>query len=433
MAGGVSTALERLYKSGGRNQSWWYLNQDQVRSQSRSAVRHFNGEKIPAQLCDAHYRFCNEFVWPIMHDLAEHAVYREEDFFLYSRFNAIFAAQIERQKSNDPYFVQDYQLALMPKLLKRNGRESAIFWHIPWPKHVPEQFLHPILEIAHSMLSAKAIGFHTQEYADNFNAFVDKHMPFMASSRQFGHIAEVVVAPLGLDLEYWANHSDGKPTPVAEKLKDTQFILSVERADYTKGVVDRLKAIDLLFERNPELIGELTFVQICGRTRAGIKAYDTYWKQCQELIANLEAKYATENWKPVMNITQSLTAEELTYLYKRAAVMLVSPVRDGLNLTAKEFIAVQSKEQPGTLALSTGAGVAEEFAQYAITFEPADSEAIVDATLRCLHMPPTQRLRRNLRLKQVLANNPLQLWCDTFTKALYEDKFATGAAEEEAA
>ncbi len=419
MAGGVSTALDRLYKSGGRNQSWWYLDQDQVKSQSRSAVRLHSGEKIPLALCDAHYRFCNEFIWPIMHDLSEHAIYKEEDYFLYTRFNAIFAAQIERQQSHDPYFVQDYQLALLPKLLKRQGRDSAIFWHIPWPKSVPQEFVAPIVELAQAMLSAKAIGFHTQEYVDNFNNFVDQYLPFFANSRTFGHVAEVVAAPLGLDLDHWAERNEGQYSSIAEQLESTPYVLSVERADYTKGVVDRLKAIDLLFEQNPELRETITFVQICGRTRAGIKAYDNYWKECQEQIDYLEQKYSTSRWKPVVSISQSLNSDELTYLYKRAAVMLVSPLRDGLNLTAKEFIACQAGERPGILALSKGAGVAEEFSPYAITFEPGDISAMAAATLRCLKMPTTQRRRRFLKLKQSLQANPLQLWCDTFTTALY--------------
>jgi len=420
MAGGVSTALDRLYQSGGRNQSWWYLDQDQVKSQS--SVRLYNSEKIPSQLRDAHYRFCNEFIWPIMHDLAEHAVYKEDDYFLYSRFNATFAAHIDRQESQNPYFVQDYQLALLPKLLERQGRESAIFWHIPWPKSVPQEYVAPIVDLARAMLSARAIGFHTQEYVDNFNSFVEKHLTFMASSRLFGKLAEVVAAPLGLDLEHWSEENEGKASTLAQQLQSTPFILSVERADYTKGVVDRLKAIDLIFERNPELRETITFVQICGRTRPGIKAYDNYWKACQEEINHLQEKYGTENWKPVVSISQSLNSDELTYLYRKAAVMLVSPVRDGLNLTAKEFIACQTSERPGILALSTGAGVAKEFSRYAVTFEPGNVEAIAAATLRCLNMPSTQRHRRTLKLKQNLQANPLQLWCDTFTNVLYSDE-----------
>lgn len=419
MSGGVSTALDRLCKSGGRSQSWWYLDQDQVKAQSKSAVRLYNGEKMPSQLCDAHYRFCNEFIWPIMHDLPEHAIYKEEDYFLYSRFNAIFAAQIGRQQSHDPYFVQDYQLALLPKLLKRQGRDSAIFWHIPWPKSVPQEFVAPIVDLAQAMLTAKAIGFHTQEYVDNFNNFVEQHLPFFGTSRAFGPVAEVVAAPLGIDLDHWTEHNEGKHCSITEQLETTPFVLSVERADYTKGVVDRLKAIDLLFERNPELREAVTFVQICGRTRPGIKAYDNYWKDCQEQIDYLQQKYGTNSWKPVVSITQSLNSDELTYLYRRATVMLVSPVRDGLNLTAKEFIACQTEERPGILALSTGAGVAEEFSPHAITFEPGNISAMAAATLRCLNMPKAQRYRRTKKLKQSLQANPLQLWCDTFTTVLY--------------
>jgi len=387
---------------------------------------------ISPQLCEAHYRFCNEFIWPIMHDLSQYAVFKEDDHFLYSRFNAIFASQIERQQSDIPYFVQDYQLALLPKLLKRKGRDSAIFWHIPWPKSVPSEFARPIVDIAQALLSARAIGFHTQEYVDNFNNFVDQHLPFMALSRQVKNRAKVIAAPLGLDLDYWSDHKDGIFSAVAKQLQSTPFVLSVERADYTKGVIDRLEAIDLLFERNPQMQGNITFAQICGRTRPGIKAYDDYWKDCQRSIEALNQKYGNQSWKPVVSISHSLNSAELTYLYRRAAVMLVSPVRDGLNLTAKEFIACQTRDQPGMLALSTGAGVAEEFSRYAITFPPGDAEAMADATLRCLNMPSIQRYKRTLHLKRSLAANPLQLWCDTFTALLYPDENMEERRKQEA-
>ncbi|MBP6743782.1 trehalose-6-phosphate synthase [bacterium] len=418
--GGITAALERLHKAGGRNQSWWYLAQDQIRCQTKSAVRHLPSENIPAQVCDAHYRFCYEFIWPLMHDMADQATYVEEDFFLYKRLNAILVAQIERHESHDPYFVQDFQLAFIPKFLKRSGRQSAIFWHSPWPKFVPDHFLAPIIEIAEALLAAKAIAFTTKEYADNFNSFVDKHLPYIDSSRSFGRIADVLVAPPGVDLEHWQAQSKKiSGNQILGELANSRYVLSIDKADCTMGVMPRLKAIDLFFSANPELKEQITFVQICGRSNPGIKANDSYWTECQSEIAKLTEKYATSDWKPLISLPHSISIDQLTQLYRHAAVMLVTSVRDGLNLTAKEFIACQSTDTPGILALSTAAGATEEFGRHAISFAPDNAEAIAEATIRCLHMTASQKNRRNQRLQLQLQKNPPQLWCDTFMQILY--------------
>lgn len=430
--GGISTALEHLYKSGGRNQSWWYLAQDQIRCQTRSAVRHIPSENIPAQICDAHYQFCHSFIWSIMHSLPEQACYKEEDFFLYKRLNTIFANQIERLQSHDSYFVQSYELALVPKLLKRSGRQSVIFWPTPWPKSVPAQYCAPILEIAESLLASKIIAFNTNEDASNFNNFINQQLPYIESSRSFGGVAEVIVAPMGIDIEHWKSQSltlAGQQTSI--DLPTGPYVLSIDRGDQSSGLALRLKAIDLLFTRYPELKEQLTFVQSCGRTSPGIKANDSYWKDCQEASAILNSKHATTNWKPLVSLPQTLSTLDLTILYSRAAVMLITAGHDGLNLLAKEFIASQSSENQGILVLSEQCSVAkdEEFARAAITFKtqnlPNDYatehdtiEAILAATLRGLRLSTANKQRRVKMLTEQLQKNSLQQWCNQFTSAL---------------
>ncbi len=227
------------------------------------------------EIVDGHYRFCNEFLWPIMHDLSEYATYDEDHRSSYEKFNRIFARKISRYTSATNFFVQDYQLALMPLQLKRLcNADTAVFWHIPWPKSVPQEFLEPIIDITKSMLSAQHVGFHTAEYAENFLRFVEEHVPgfqtfpdrlticrdsvktyspyvhpffngkievYPAPTR---NQTQVLVAPLGLDVSYWQNlAADTKqPNPLSGLIK-TDYVLSVDRADYTKGVIPRLKAI----------------------------------------------------------------------------------------------------------------------------------------------------------------------------------------------
>ena len=428
--GGISTALEHLYKSGGRNQSWWYLAQDQIRCQTRSAVRHIPSENIPAQICDAHYQFCHSFIWPIMHSLPEQVCYKEEDFFLYKRLNAIFASQIERLQSHDAYFVQNYELALVPKLLKRSGRQSVIFWPTPWPKSIPAQYSAPILEIAESLLAAKIIAFNTKEDASNFNNFINQQLPYIESSRSFGGVAEVIVAPMGIDIEHWKSQSltlAGQQTSI--DLPTGPYVLSIDRGDQSSRAEQRHKAIDLLFTRYPQLKEQLTFVQICGRTSPGIKANDSYWKDCQEASAVINSKHATTNWKPLVSLSQTLSTLDLTALYSQAAVMLVTAGHDGLNLSTKEFIACQSPENPGMPVLSEQSSVAEdeEFARAAITFKATEQdevEAILDATLRGLRLSTAEKQRRVKILTEQLEKNNLQQWCSQFSAVLNKGDLA---------
>ncbi len=430
--GGISTALEHLYKSGGRNQSWWYLAQDQIRCQTKSAVRHITSENIPAQICDAHYQFCHGCIWPIMHSRPEQACYKEEDFFLYKRLNAIFASQIERLQSHDAYFVQNYELALVPKLLKRSGRQSVIFWPTPWPESIPAQYSAPILEIAESLLAAKIIAFNTKADADNFNKFIDQQLPYIESSRSFGGIAEVIVAPMGIDIEQWKSQSrllSGQHISI--DLPRCPYVLSIDRGDQSSGVELRLKAIDLLFTRYPQLKEQFTFVQIYGRTSPGIKANDTYWKELQEASAAINSKHATAEWKPLISLPQTLSTIELTALFSQASVLLVTAKHDGLNLSAKEFIACQAPENPGIVVLSDQSSVAEDdgFARSAITFKTQNLsddhaaehdaiEAILDATLRGLRMSTAEKLRRVKMLTRQLEKTDLQQWCHQFASAL---------------
>lgn len=178
-AGGVSSGLETAW----RNQqtadvSWWFLGDDALKFLTPSAAE----AKFVTQLTDpvvkGHYAYCNELIWPLMHDLPEYASYNPENRRHYKRFNTIFAQYINFERATKKrYFVQDYQLALLPRLLSVQGGRSNIFWHIPWPTNVKEEYVEAIAEIATGMLSADSIGFHTAEYADNFMQFVAEHLP----------------------------------------------------------------------------------------------------------------------------------------------------------------------------------------------------------------------------------------------------------------
>lgn len=458
MAGGVSAALARAWESNlGSGGQWWHIsaNELNVASGPRSVPEHV--AQIPEEVIKGHYRFCNEFLWPVMHDLPQYVNYVPEDRAYYDTFNNTLGwclIRAYREEFPRDYFVQDYQLALLPAFLRDNaGFRSLVFWHIPWPKNVEPEHVQHVVAVARGMLGASAIGFHTNEYAQNFLRFVSENLPEYSvsedsmaiwSTETFGGIHNVrrissagtmrgarahqptsrtqvtrlVVAPLGIDYEHWQAmsslplHDDWHPV-----LAKTPFILSVDRADYTKGVIDRINAIDCLLQHHPEWIERIVFAQICGKTRTGLESFDQYWDECHRLYKQLCDKYATDSWQPLIWLESSFTSAELAKIYRCAEAMLVNAVRDGLNLTAKEFVACQA-QNAGVLALSKGAGAYNELGNYTVNVEPGNCKQIADAIHQSLTMDSHERTWRMAMLKDKVRSNSLSGWWYQFARLM---------------
>lgn len=457
-AGGVSSGLETAWRrQQAADVSWWFLGDDALKFLNPSSEH----PEFVTQLSDAvvkgHYAYCNELIWPLMHDLPQYASYNSVNRTHYNSFNTTFAEYINFERATKKrYFVQDYQLALLPSLLAKQGGRSNIFWHIPWPKNVKEEFVEAIAEIARGMLSAESIGFHTAEYAQNFMAFVRRHLkdfsinskdqvvykhetklvprelsmaaggeltpyvmrPFIQPISSSTTSTKLVVQPLGIDNERWKNLAREGKAPIEKVgvIPGERFILSVDRADYTKAVLDRLKIIDLLLEQNESLRGTVAFVQICGRSRAGVEAFDNYWNQCRTLADAINTRWEKDGWTPIRWVDQGLSAAELAPLYAIADAMLVNPVRDGLNLTAKEFVACRG-HNPGVLLLSPGAGAWYEIGQHALAADPNKHQETADAIVRALNMPRAEKFERTTMMRHKIERNPLSMWWKQFVHA----------------
>ncbi len=442
MAGGVSSALARLWLEHVRTTgTWWHLSGTHLHAaeQMEQEPRELIG--IPKEVVEGHYRYCNEFLWPVMHDLPEYARYRAEDHKLYVVANRIITRSIVADSlANHQHraFVQDYQMALLPELLGRSSIGTLVFWHIPWPRSVEQQHIPQLVQVAKGLVAAEVLGFHTEEYAQNFLHFVhrnlhavlvdfekgtvtrgatlDAGLPWSTGEQgdPIGKTTTVVVAPLGIDTTFWKNSAIIPQIRLHSHdfswlHQNTPYVLSVDRADYTKGVIERFHAIDRFLDLNPQWRGKVNFVQICGRTRIGLEAFDAYWHRCKVEAAKLESKWRTDHWSPLMWIEQPCSSAELSGIYRDAAVMLVNPVRDGLNLTAKEFVASQVRK-PGILALSAGAGAWHELGDEAIRLEPSDPVQMAAAIAHGLEMNQAERARRITKMKLRLADNTLTDW-----------------------
>jgi trehalose-6-phosphate synthase len=451
MAGGVSTALARLMED--RDIGWLHLKDNCVQMAFGVDRQPIILGNLTAELIDGHYRFCNEFLWPVLHDLPQYSSYHEEQFGMYKKFNQILSRLIAHSDLSEPgseFFVQDYQLALMPQILRRFGAgKTMIFWHVPWPQFVPDAHAKILAPLVKAMLSADLIGFHTSQYCRNFLGFVARHLPeFLCDQKHFRisrgqmHVTgfipsysygiphdhreiQLVTAPLGLDFDYWsALPNTGKMRIWHPSLDKRRYILSVDRADYTKGVTNRMLAIDTFFEKYPQWRGEIVFAQICNRTRPGLASFDYYWNKCRMLGGALQEKWSMGTWQPLHWFEKPFSAPQLSLLYQNAAVMLVNPVRDGLNLTAKEFTACQGIN-PGVLALSRGAGAWCELGDASLELNPEDPVQMADAVHQALAMPAQEKVERMQALSQKVKSNTLESWWATFSPAFVASPTAT--------
>ncbi|MCW5822388.1 MAG: trehalose-6-phosphate synthase [Cyanobacteria bacterium TGS_CYA1] len=413
--GGVSNALTQIDQLQNQSSNWFYIVDDQLwikRNETKKAVYRF--DKLIQQ---NHYRYCNNFLWPIFHDMPELAKYSLVERLHYKVFNSSLALNLKRPEhvANEAYFVNDYQLALVPKFLSVS-QNKYIFWHIPWPKNVLPQHEEALCEIAEALLQADVIGFHLDEYKENFERFINAHF----SGQRFN--TSLIVSPLGIDSRFWQDNA-AEIVEVLPELNGLPYILSVDRVDYTKGVRERLLAIDHFFKCNPDWISKIVFVQQCQRSRDGLIEFDKYWNECRSLYQSINAIYAKDGWRPIFWTESPNSPKELASVYANAEIMLVNPIRDGLNLTAKEFIASQQLH-PGVLALSKGAGVFSELGNYCLSVKPAQVNSFAYNILYGLQMSEQEKRKRHRLLKNCVVANSLSSWWKKFLDI--ENKVTSG-------
>jgi trehalose-6-phosphate synthase len=423
--GGVSATLSRVIERSTNEQQWWFLHGTALRKKGK---RNANQEvcQIPFEIIEGHYRYCNEFLWPLLHELPQYASFDESNRLMYQQLNMSYACNVlhsDETEAHQSIFINDYQLALCPKFFNSSSYGAVdLFWHIPWPKTVEEQFVPYLAEIAVGLLYAGKIGFHIEEYATNFLQFVKSHLPeykadFAAREvmRGDGFAVKVVFHPLGVDSDYWMSKFRDESFVCRNvnirSLDKRPFVLSVDRADYTKGVYERLLAIEYFFSSNPDQIGAVTFVQVCQKTRAGLPGFDEYWEQCRCLFDSMNARWASKDWAPIEWIDEPVSANVLAWLYKRASAMLITPLYDGLNLTAKEFALCS---EGGALILSSRAGAWHELSDNVLTLEDLRPESIAEKICDALAMERKERRERLCRLREAVLGNTLALWWQNF-------------------
>jgi trehalose-6-phosphate synthase len=421
-AGGVSVLIERALVSYSEH-PWIYVSDCRVEKLVRGSIMPLS--RLSPEIVLGHYRYCNEFLWPVMHGLGAVARYRPADHSAYRMFNMALSAQVGFANDAGGSFVHDYQLALMPEYFSDiKAAVSLFFMHIPWPAQCPKAYESQLGEVARALLRCRRVGFHTERYVTNFCSFVRNALPEYcvdaAENRivhESGRQVELVASPAGVDFDHWQTK-----VTTAERFKSMPYVLSVARADYTKGVLEKIAAMRVLFRTHPELQQKIQLLLVCQPTRNGIAAFDEYWDRCYADFKAVVEEFSTEGWQPIHWITDTLGSEQLAGLYAGANMMLVTPRVDGLNLTAKEFVASTNNFR-SPLILSTGAGSWQELKNHVITVNQCAPDDIASSILRgfCHESSPSNLLS----LKRIVRNNTVHKWWSSMVGSQQDNARAT--------
>lgn len=377
----------------------------------------------PRAQYDRYYNgFSNATLWPLFHYFPQLALFQSEDFDAYLQVNALFAEKIAAlYQPGDVLWVHDYQLMLLPQLLRRRLPESTIgfFLHIPFPSYEIFRLLptHWKTLLLQGLLGADLLGFHTYDYVQHF---IQSAKMVLKLENQFNalyydnRLIRVDMFPIGID---YAKFRDALMNELAariatgleEKFRGQKIIFSVDRLDYTKGLSYRLQGFQEFLERYPEWKEKVVFIFNIIPSRANIASYAEMRGQIEQQVSTINGRFSSLHWQPLIYRYNHLEFEELCALYQSADAALITPLRDGMNLVAKEYVA--SCLDKGVLILSELTGAASELSE-AILVNPTDTSEVADAIHTALTMPLTEQRNRLSFMQRRLATYDVQHWID---------------------
>ncbi len=369
-----------------------------------------------------YYGFANEGLWPLCHVTHTRPIFRETDWQMYRKVNEKFAESLlEELPADKPFvFIQDYHFTLLPQMIKQKRPDAtiALFWHIPWPN--PEVFsICPYQEeILEGMLGCDLIGFHVQNQCNNFLDTANRLMESRVDTEKFsvvrsGRETLVRAFPISVDMSVFGTPTESvlkQQEKIREELNLAGKIVavSVERIDYTKGIVERLLAIDRFLEKYPEYKKRFVFIQIAAPSRTHIKRYHDLVGEIDELVDRTNWKYSEGDWRPVIYFKRQFTHEEISPYYQLADLCIVSSLHDGMNLVAKEFIAAKH-DLAGILLLSRVTGASRELTD-AVQINPYAIEEFADSIKGAIEMPADEKRRRMMRMREIVSKNNVYFW-----------------------
>nr|WP_266082792.1 trehalose-6-phosphate synthase [Haladaptatus caseinilyticus] len=380
-----------------------------------------------------YYGYSNRVLWPLCHGGIWKTEYANRNWARYQQANEKFADAItERADSKSVIWFQDYHFSLAPRLIRNAIPDSFLmhFWHIPWPGLNTFQTCPQQQELLDGLLGNDLLGFHIQNYCENFLDCVEECLDEAIVDREDGqiqyrnHTTTVRAFPMGIDAEVMQTASSNKGQPFWNRFRreyeiapNTKIAVGVDRLDYTKGILERLDALERFWVTEPKWRGNLTYVQKADESRSRIPDYQNLQQNVEDAVTRINDRFRTDDWRPIIYIDDWLTEDELAGLYRHGDILLVSALRDGMNLVTKEYVAAQTAE-PGVLVLSNQTGAYEELGDDAVTINPHDTDKFAATIETALTMDEKERRERMAVLqKQVMENDLVEWMSDIFETA----------------
>ncbi len=442
--GGLATGMDSVSKSSDSQWIGWSgvdteeLSRDQTKKVNQALkTENCINVNLTEEEVELYYEgFSNKTIWPLFHYFTQFVKYEEEQWQAYKKVNQKFADVIaENMEGVDKIWVHDYHLLLLPKMIKERFPDVTIgfFLHIPFPSYELFRILPWRIEIINGMLGADLLGFHTFDYERHFMSSVRRLLGYDININEISlpqRIVKVDNFPMGIDYDKFQEtaiksqkQSIHDKSEVRKELEryfllypETKFILSIDRLDYTKGLINRLEAFEYFLQEYPEYREKVTLVLLAVPSRVGVEQYQQMKSEVDEMVGRINGEYSSINRTPIWYFYRSMPFENLVDLYNYCEIALITPIRDGMNLVAKEFIASKTNGR-GVLILSEMAGASKEMSE-ALIINPNNKSQIAAAIKTAIEMPVEEQIERNSILQQRLKRYDVTKWATDFLNSL---------------
>jgi len=435
-AGGLAVAVKAALR--GRNGVWcgWSGRVTEETPGAPEIVHGRNVDFVALDLSAADHQeyyngFANSVLWPLLHYRVDLQDYSRADLSGYIRVNSYFADQVSKiLQPDDIVWVHDYHLMRFAQELRARGHDNPMgfFLHIPCPPPDILQALPQNAETLGALAAFDLVGFQTENDTENYGKYLETRGANLSRGGRYyeidGRRVQIETFPVGIETGIYARAARAAAhspfiVDLIESLAGRKLLLGVDRLDYSKGIVQRMQAFEHLLAERPRWRGAATFLQITPKSREQAKGYKEMEETVTGLVGSINGQYGEAAWTPIRYVNRSYSRKQLAGIYRTAEVALVTPLRDGMNLVAKEYVAAQDASDPGVLVLSQFAGAAAEL-DGALIVNPHENEAVSAAIERALTMPREERIARHARMFERISEFDVTRWADTFIARLAE-------------
>ena len=431
-SGGLATGMNSIHS---KNDTIWIgwpgIASDNLNKKTKGELNKFLDKKNfkpvhlnKKEIKDFYYGLSNKSLWPLFHYFIEYSIFDKDNWDSYKSVNNKFAqCIIENYNEGDLIWIHDYQLMLCPKIVRDLIPNSIIgfFLHIPFPSFEIFRIFPWRKELLSGILGSDLVGFHTYDYQRHFLSSVKRILLTNVKLNRVSVGSRKILVntfPMGIDFEKFNNGAKKYLTKNAlnKSQSSVKNILTIDRLDYTKGVVQRIKAFEMFLDNYPQYIEKVKLIMLTVPSRENVSDYKNLKKETDEIVGRINGKYSTVNWNPIAYYYRSMPFDQLIELYVTSDVAMITPVRDGMNLVAKEYIAIRVNGD-GVLILSEMAGASKELFE-AVQINPFDLYNMSESIFKALTMPKEEQINRNLSMQNRLKRYSVEYWANEFINSL---------------